>query len=505
MKKGITLIELLSVLVILSIVLTIVMPQIFLIIEKSQEEIILKNDEIVIKATKSYLIQEKHLFPTQIGNTKEITVLELKENNYLKEIKNPKNKNEDCNGYILITKTEDNNFDYTPHINCEKNIANAEEDKLISHYKISNFQEPTINEISNMNYISWLGNLKIGESINRSASRDGITTIIRFTRLQEHRFKAEVIEGGYYFIYSLTGGGYDWSNGGMLSANILEYYEAPGSTGRVGLGRSSSGTSSLHGFNGLGFKNAFIGNLENSSVTISLRTGNSWVMPGSYIVFENIQLERKSYYTPYTKTTRQAYLLDYSLNNNHSIINIENAPRYIEESLLFNGVDKYIEVPTSNLPIGNSQRTISAWIKPNSAVGRQAFLSYGNNSDFRDWNFEVNVWADGDINGSLGVHLGQASARVNNVVSQNIGKWMHVVSTLPENGKVQDINIYVNGVKQDVIYFNGNNNVNTAISNLNVGRRYNNIQYYNGNIDNIRIYNRELNETEIHFLYKIGR
>ena len=72
MKKGITLIELLSVLIILSIILAITIPQILNIIDNSKNEIIIKNNEIIVSATRRYLLSNRRFFPLETGQTTEV-------------------------------------------------------------------------------------------------------------------------------------------------------------------------------------------------------------------------------------------------------------------------------------------------------------------------------------------------------------------------------------------------------------------------------------------------
>lgn len=146
-KKGFTLIELLAVIVILAIIALIAAPKILDAIDSSRISAQILNNKAVVKAASTYLVINEDKMPSNIGDTLEITINELLNAELMEEIKDPSDKNNNCNGYVIVTKIESDKYDYTPHVKCgdQSNIVNNETDGLIGNYKFNNFEEPTEN------------------------------------------------------------------------------------------------------------------------------------------------------------------------------------------------------------------------------------------------------------------------------------------------------------------------------------------------------------------------
>ena len=106
-----------------------------------------------------------------------------------------------------------------------------------------------------------------------------------------------------------------------------------------------------------------------------------------------------------------------------------------------------------------------------------------------------------EANGKLKVDYGNGLVLSNAVLSNNA--WHQVVVTLPFNGKVSDTKIYVDGADSTGTATNGNNMVATATSsNVILGKV--GTPYYNGLLDDIRIYTgdlKELHDLEVTAIY----
>ena len=173
----------------------------------------------------------------------------------------------------------------------------------------------------------------------------------------------------------------------------------------------------------------------------------------------------------------------------------------------FDGSDDYVNISTINsVPSGSNNRTITAWIKPNTSTGRGMIVSYGDNSNNQKWDFEINGWASA-LNGKLIVHLWNAGiATVDNVVTPN--QWMFV-AVIYSGGSLQNgVNFYVNGIQKTTQNADqGTTNdwaqtPNTVLSNLRIGiRSGDNAGPFNGTIDDVAIWNRALSADEISSLY----
>jgi hypothetical protein len=149
------------------------------------------------------------------------------------------------------------------------------------------------------------------------------------------------------------------------------------------------------------------------------------------------------------------------------------------KALNFNGIDNYVNVPTSpSLDITNIA-TVEAWIKPTTVktwariLGKGAWPDYayllliGNSNDV--W-FAVNTSAQQYICGSGP-----------NTISA--GKWYHVLGV--NNGT--HVKLILDGVERCSIPFSGK--INVVPGNLNIGRDANgdSTEYFNGIIDEVSV------------------
>jgi len=140
MKKGFTLVELLAVIVVLGVILAIAIPNAINIIEKARIDAIIRNEEVLVRETKKHLVANTNLLPVNIGDTIEITLDSLKTNRLIDSIKNPRN-NQECNGYVLITKIGNNEYDYSPQLNCvDISRGSTLSDGLLRYWKLDNGQ-----------------------------------------------------------------------------------------------------------------------------------------------------------------------------------------------------------------------------------------------------------------------------------------------------------------------------------------------------------------------------
>ena len=122
-RRGFSLIELLAVIVILGILMSITIYSVSKIIEKSRTE---KNNQEVKTATlaaKSYIQSNREKAPKSIGESKIITLTELKNSKYLTEnVVNSDGKSCMSKSYIEVTKTGKTTYDYKPHIYCGSEV-----------------------------------------------------------------------------------------------------------------------------------------------------------------------------------------------------------------------------------------------------------------------------------------------------------------------------------------------------------------------------------------------
>jgi Concanavalin A-like lectin/glucanases superfamily/Secretion system C-terminal sorting domain/Ig-like domain CHU_C associated len=157
--------------------------------------------------------------------------------------------------------------------------------------------------------------------------------------------------------------------------------------------------------------------------------------------------------------------------------------------LNFDGSNDYVTLPTTstNIPAGNSNYTLEAWINP-SILQQRGIVGWG---DYGQTN-KVNAFRlspTGLVNYWWGSDLG-----VNYTFT--LGTWYHVAATYDGTTR----KIYVNGivVGQDTPPANTLNVTNT--SNVTIGRTNDpllGLEYFNGSLDDVRVWNVARTEQQI--------
>ncbi len=167
----------------------------------------------------------------------------------------------------------------------------------------------------------------------------------------------------------------------------------------------------------------------------------------------------------------------------------------------FDGVNDYVNV-TSASALNAANLTISAWVKVNAFSGgaggggivtkriwsntdgymlylrsTRMDLSYSNASDY--------TWTDFTYNAAF-----------------NTNKWYHLAATVNRT----DVVFYINGqeVQRNVSIGTVTNGLYPTEP-LRIGVGYSLNHYFNGTIDEVRIYNRSLSATEVNALYDTGK
>jgi hypothetical protein len=150
----------------------------------------------------------------------------------------------------------------------------------------------------------------------------------------------------------------------------------------------------------------------------------------------------------------------------------------------FNGSSDYIQL--TNIPFtGNANFTIEAWVKTSSTGTRKDIVSFGTSTINNALFLYINS------SNQLQFDLTNAGGPVS---SQTItdGKWHHVAA-VNQNGL---IHLYVDGSGTGNITAMSPNITNT-VNNYNIGRSYIASNYFNGQIDDVRISNTARSDSEI--------
>ncbi|MBW8036507.1 MAG: hypothetical protein FVQ79_13000, partial [Planctomycetes bacterium] len=177
----------------------------------------------------------------------------------------------------------------------------------------------------------------------------------------------------------------------------------------------------------------------------------------------------------------------------------------IDGALSFDGTDKYVSLPKSTvaaLQIG----TASVWINPDStAYGR--FLALCDTTGWGHVGFAYSK--PGTPVGSIAWQVNGAEV-VGYTVSNTapVGEWTHVAITVDSGGNT----MYINGVKQTLTYSSGDasseqffDDISNGSNLFTLGKRditgTTSDTYFNGKIDDVRIFSRALSAIEIKRLY----
>ena len=138
-RKGLTMVELLAVVVIIGILASMSIIAYTKYINSAKKEKNQQNETTIENAAKIFLQNNQSYRPKSIGESVVIPVSELKENNYLKENITNENK-ESCmeNSVVYVSKVSENNYSYKIGLYCGNEEANIE----------NNNPEPIIENIS---------------------------------------------------------------------------------------------------------------------------------------------------------------------------------------------------------------------------------------------------------------------------------------------------------------------------------------------------------------------
>jgi len=179
-------------------------------------------------------------------------------------------------------------------------------------------------------------------------------------------------------------------------------------------------------------------------------------------------------------------------NNNGTIYGATFIDSPFNKALSFDGVDDCIEIPHSETIRLIRHFTISVWIKPKMAE-IETIIAKGIGANT---NYYMGLMQDTEM--YVVFYVCDARGYIHGLIPSNMSvecdKWHHVVGVY-DGSKFQ---VFVNGVGSDVAYWSGKIKDNTL--SLLIGVQTGD-DWFNGIIDEVRIYNRALSELEILQIY----
>jgi chitodextrinase len=182
---------------------------------------------------------------------------------------------------------------------------------------------------------------------------------------------------------------------------------------------------------------------------------------------------------------------DSSGNNNNGTIS--NATRSTSGkyggALSFNGAKKnnYVSIPDSTPLHLTSGMTLEAWINPASVTGswRTVILKE------RPGGMAYSLYANNDANRPVGQIFNTAERNAQGTASVALNTWTHLSTTYDGSS----LRLYVNGVQVSSVPASGNIINSTGL--LKIGGNAVWGEWFNGLIDEVRVYNRALSAAEI--------
>ena len=163
---------------------------------------------------------------------------------------------------------------------------------------------------------------------------------------------------------------------------------------------------------------------------------------------------------------------------------------------LFDGIDSYIEIPYQS-ELSLNEWTFSLWVKPLTMPENRVFLICQEQSNTH-YNYSLPLYNNNTIRSQYET----ATSGLDHTIYVNgieAGKWHYITATRSSAGEHK---IYLNAVMQDSGTWNDSPaQYNTVVS---MGRDFltsDSQEYLNGYLDEVRIYNRALSESEIQQFY----
>ena len=160
-------------------------------------------------------------------------------------------------------------------------------------------------------------------------------------------------------------------------------------------------------------------------------------------------------------------------------------------SLVFDGVDDYVSLSR----IVQDDFTLSCWFKTTQSFQTSTSVQWYRGAGLVDAevggatnDFGMSLQA-----GKVDFGVGNPDTTIQSTLTYNDNIWHYAVGT--RNKTNGTINLYVDG--SFIISGTGNTNSLTAPSTIRIGSLQTNVQFFNGNIAQVSIYNRALTPQEI--------
>ncbi len=170
----------------------------------------------------------------------------------------------------------------------------------------------------------------------------------------------------------------------------------------------------------------------------------------------------------------------------------------IGKAFTFDGTGDFLDATSpTGMPTGSDTRSYAMWIKTSSTRG-EPLLCYGVNSAGQLWEILVR----GDISGEVQVFVN--SGNISGSIAVNDGIWHHIAIT-SDGTNINVADLYIDGVL-DPAPATSSEVLQTSQGIMQVGKPISAAatDNFTGQIDDIRVYDRELSAAEILQLFELG-
>ena len=163
-------------------------------------------------------------------------------------------------------------------------------------------------------------------------------------------------------------------------------------------------------------------------------------------------------------------------------------------AVLFDGTNDLVSITDANSLDLTTGMTLEAWINPSNLTGYKTLLSKENGTNNLAYALSANNSTSGTANQrpNSRIRIGSNIRTVTGITKLTLNTWTHIASTYDGT----TMRLYINGVQVSTFATTGNITATTNLLYIG-GSPALGAQYFTGLIDEVRIYNRALTQTEI--------
>ncbi|MCD4704229.1 MAG: type IV pilin, partial [Methanosarcinaceae archaeon] len=171
-----------------------------------------------------------------------------------------------------------------------------------------------------------------------------------------------------------------------------------------------------------------------------------------------------------------------------------------DTGLQFDGVNDRVRVPDAPSLNPSNEVTVEAWVKwsisPGDGDSHANIVNKGDSDSDTEYQLQH---GNGNSKFEVAVRTDDRRRYVKSTTSPEVNEWYYVVGTYSSFD--EELSIYVNGVKERSITHTGH--IHISSDDLFIGERGDNSRYFTGVIDEVRISDRRLTDTQILARYEL--